>query len=218
MSGRDGTFLVCAGMIAVAGIAGACSGAGEHRSPMGTRQPAPSASLPDGRSASDAATPSAMDAGDAAVIPDASGADAASCSTAPNDAGVAVPIVQIAEAAPVASGGSIMPGPYVLTAVDVFTGSGGPVGATGDTVARRCSFSASTYGCLEKEGVSSPNAAVTPGTIQAGAHSEAATTITLTRECPTNPPRTAGYTATPTELQLFTHLPTATVRETMRRE
>jgi hypothetical protein len=166
--------------------------------------------------AADAATRS--DAGPDAAI-DATDLDGGpACALAPVDSGAPVPVHETAGVAPAAAGGVIAEGNYKLTAVDRFTGDGGVTGETGETLARRCVFTKSLYGCIEKEGMVTPNAAVIPGTIFAGAHAESAATITLTRACPAAPGWTSGYTAAPSELHLFHVLTGTTIRETMTKE
>jgi hypothetical protein len=151
--------------------------------------------------------------------PDASDVDAAgACALIPNVTGAGVAVEQIAAAAPAAAGGAIAAGTYQLTAVEVFTGPGGMSGPTGDTLARKCELTASTYGCLDRDFPAPADAGPLQAAAQGGAYAKSGTAIVFTRACPNAGSYSRQYTATATQLQLFTVLPSETIRETMTKQ
>lgn len=158
-------------------------------------------------------TSSTVDAGsDAADGND--GATAGDASTAHDGSGgacnsfqIAAPVVmkvQIAAAAPVPAGGTVVDGMYNLTGNNRYTGVGGASGATTGTLSAALQATGSTWqlGLSENAGgFSRETAAVT----------FSGTTVTQVFTCP--PPaqtKPHEYTATPTEIRLYTTRTTGT--------
>lgn len=158
------------------------------------------------------------------VIPPSStfappGADGGeTCTLPPSKLGVSVALQRVASDPPTPKGGAVTPGTYHVAAVDVFTGTNGATGPTGEWLAHRCSFTDTAYGCVEREGDPSMPETLTPATPSGGLHATWGTTITFSRSCPPASTWIRDYTATPTELHLFTNVGGATVRETMTKE
>lgn len=149
--------------------------------------------------------PSPMDGGEACTLP-------------PINAGPSVPLQRVASDPPSPTGGIISSGKYVLTSVDVFTGPSGATGPTGDWIARRCSFTETAYGCLEQEGDPSVDGGLSPPTPYGGGHIASGSMLAFSRSCPPASTWIRDYTATASELVLFTAISGATIRETMKKE
>ena len=131
---------------------------------------------------SDADARSLLDASDAATdAPEA-------CNTLVNSAAV-IPVDQVASDPPAPQGGTVVDGTYTQTSAVIYTGQGGPTGASGTT---------------------QTTLQVTGGTIQVVSTGDPATrTVTFTTSgtsldsvdtCPDTDTRPGTYTATPTTL------------------
>jgi hypothetical protein len=121
----------------------------------GDAKGAPRDAAIDGASA-DAADPADADAADAATMPDAKPSDAGTSIDAgpPVDGGTcnaianvggSVPELRIAADAPAPQGGTLVIGTYALTRWEVYTGTGGVAGPTGNTRRHTMQFATSRY-------------------------------------------------------------------------
>ena len=134
---------------------------------------------------------------DAAVAPDAfvPPPDAGPCNTIA-DVGTDVAQVGVAEAAPAATGGTIVDGTYVVTSAVVYTGAGGLTGPSGSIVH---ATSVNTGGAYEYVDTGT-NASVTSGMYQ----TSGTNTILVLQYCPTQTViNFSTYTASPTEFTLY---------------
>jgi hypothetical protein len=134
---------------------------------------------------------------DAAVAPDTfvPPPDAAPCNTIA-DVATDVAEVGVAEAAPGASGGTIVDGTYVVTASVIYTGVGGQAGTDGNVIHATSVNTAGQYQYVD----TGTNAALTSGRFQTSGTS----TITVLQDCPTQTVINFGtYTASPTEFTLY---------------
>lgn len=140
------------------------------------------------------------------------------CLVRPTDPGPTVGVTQVASASPAPLGGAFVEGTYHLTAIDVFTGSGGQTGLTGETMARKCFVTATSYACMELDGDTTLDAAASAPHVFGESVATAGTIVTLSDLCPVGPARKRGYSASNTQIQLFLNLGNETIRDTLVRE
>ena len=150
---------------------------------------------------SDKAAPDAPRAIDAAhVVDTAPTIDAAPCNTLTLPAPVSE--INVASAAPAPIGGTIMPGTYILTAMNVYTGTGGPSGANGNTIAAKTVDVGTNFTYIQDEVVgTNHNALAIAGTFTVDT---TAKTVTTHPTCPTGPDTVFGLDATSTSYTLYT--------------
>ncbi len=160
---------------------------------------------------------------DSAIGNDAAKETGPSCTSAEGgcntmlNCGTQTNIIEVAQSQPLAQGGSVVDGVYVMTDYTVYTGSGGTAGPTGAWFKETMSFTTEAIdggaptgdaGVLQQMAwgeISSSNAAPTTNRTASGtAYFESSSYSTIDIPCPSNSnPFPAGYTATPTTLILF---------------
>jgi hypothetical protein len=123
------------------------------------------------------------------VLADGGLADGGTCNALSITGTAIIAQQQIAEAAPVPVGGTILDGTYFLTKDTIFTGPGGTTAATGVTTQEVQAFSATNFEILTQPAAPSPSTdasgtfAISSVTNEAGTSS--GFTLTITIACPT---------------------------------
>ena len=141
-------------------------------------------------------------AGDGGLVDSGNG-----CTTLALDQTTIISQQQIAEAAPVPTGGTILDGTYVLTKDTIFTGPGGTTAATGVTTQEIQSFSGTTFAVLTQAAAPAAAAGASgtfaTSSVTNDAGSTIGSTLTITIACPTPATITRNYSVVNTTILEF---------------
>lgn len=139
-------------------------------------------------------------AGDAGTG-DAGRGDGGVCNAVAN-IGAAVTAVNVASAPPTATGGTIVNGTYVLTAVRAYTGPGGASGPATGTASTTMVITGAGTAAMRFETITETSEGRTIRSTMSVAYTSA-TTLTQTPICPSGFSMVYSYSATPTSLRLL---------------